>query len=407
VSQLKTKSLQGLPGVTAKITDLKVYVVSPELPKAMPGVPRTGWQWTFVRIDTDQGISGWGEASHPGHLGSFLTGQGLLALQEALIGENPSDIERLWNMIFRRYTYMGSRGFPTILASGVDIALWDIKGKMLGRPVFELLGGRFRDSLRIYTNGWSVGSNAPAEYAEAARRAVQVGHDSLKLDPFVAMYPYLTAYESGQISPEGEQQGCEIVKAIRQAVGSQVEILIDAHGQYNVPTAIRLANRLYDESRIDWFEEPLPPESFDALRQVRERVRAPICIGERLYTRFDFVPVFQNRLADFVMPDVGFTGGISELKKIATMAEAFNIPVSPHATLGPICFAASAQVMMTVPNFHRLEHSINLIPVYHELLTEPLNFQRNLLTLNKRPGLGVDLNMDYVKAHLHPDWRSP
>jgi galactonate dehydratase len=220
------------------------------------------------------------------------------------------------------------------------------------------------------------------------------------------MFPYLTSYSTGQISAEGEQRGYDIVAATRQAVGPKVEILIDAHGQYNVPTAIRIANNLFEQSKIAWLEEPLPPESLAALKQVREHTNAPICVGERLYTRYDFLPIFEERLADYVMPDVGWTGGISELKKIAALAETFYIPISPHATLGPINFLAAAHVMMTVPNFYRLEHSVNMIPAYNTLLVEPVNFRGNEITLNGHAGLGIDLNLEYIKKHLHPDWNS-
>ena len=386
-----------------KITDVKAYVVDPQL----PGYDADPWQYTFVTVHTDEGITGWGECSSIPRRGSFLTARGVQAVRDALVGEDPADIDRLWHKLYRRYTYMGARGFPTTVISGIDIALWDIKGRALGRPIYDLLGGKFRDDIRVYANGWFFGCSTPEQYADAASATVAAGHDALKLDPFLEMVPFHTQYVDGQISAEGEQLGYDIVAAIREAVGPHVEILIDAHGNFNVPSAIRLANNLYEQSRIGWFEEPVPPESYQALRQVRENVAAPICVGERLFTRFEFAPVFEQRLADYVMPDVVWTGGISELRKIATMAEAYYVPISPHNAQGPGQILAGAHTMMATPNFYRLEHCTSFIPMNDFLLTEPQGFHDNLITLNGKPGLGVDLNMDAVRERLHPEWEWP
>jgi len=252
-----------------KITDVKAYVVDPSLPQYGSSSER---QWTFVQIETDEGITGWGEATNYPGGGSFLTGQTIRMLKDVLVGQDPAEIERLWQQLYRRYTYLGARGLPTTAISGIDIALWDIKGKALGRPIYDLLGGKLRDSVRLYANGWFGDCTTPEQYAAAAQKVVAAGHEALKLDPFLEMRPYHTAYLTGQISAQGEELGCQIVAAVRAEVGPAIEILIDAHGHYNVPTAIRLANRLYAESQIEWFEEPVPPESFEALRAVREQV---------------------------------------------------------------------------------------------------------------------------------------
>ena len=314
-----------------KITDVRAYVVDPDLPLS----EADAWQYTFVTVHTDEGLTGWGESSSEPSDGSLLTARGVEAVREALIGEDPADIDRLWHKLYRRYTYMGSRGFPTAIISGIDIALWDIKGKALGRPIYDLLGGRFYDDIRLYANGWFFGCETPGEFAVAAKAAVAFGHDALKLDPFWEMMRYHVAYVDGHISAEWEQKGYDRVSAIREAVGPHIEILIDAHGHYNVPTAVRLANNLFEQSKIGWFEEPVPPEGNDALRQIRPQIKAPICVGERLFTRYGFLPILRDGLADYLMPDVTWTGGISELKKISTMAEAYYIPISPHDAQGP------------------------------------------------------------------------
>ena len=267
-------------------------------------------------------------------------------VRDALIGEDPFDTDRIWHKIYRRFTYLGSRGLATTVISGIDIALWDIKGKALGRPVYDLLSGRFRDSIMLYANGWFIGCTSPEDFALAAKETVAKDYAALKFGPFAPeMQQYQTAYVSGIISAEDEDLGIARVAAVRQAVGPRIEVLIDAHAHFNVPTAIRIGNRLAEHDVV-WYEEPLPPESYEALRQVRENVNAPICVGERLFTRYDFVPILEGRLADYIMPDVVWTGGISELRKIANMAEAHYIPFSPHNGLGSIQIIAGAHTMI-------------------------------------------------------------
>ena len=343
------------------------------------------------------------QSNSPGG-GCFLSARTIELLRQGLVGQDPFQSEKLWQQNYRRFTYLGARGLPTVALSGVDMALWDIKGKALGLPVYDLLGGKLRDSIRLYANGWFFGCNTPDQYGAAAKATVEAGHEALKLDPFLEMQPFHTGYLSGQISAEGEELGCAIVQAVREAVGEKVEILIDAHGHYNVPTAIRLANRLYEESQIAWFEEPVPPESIDALRQVREHVTPSICVGERLFTRFDVLPILQQGLADYLMPDVLWTGGITELRKIASMAEAYYVPMSPHNAMGPLQIVAGSHVMMNTPNFYRLEHSTSFIEAYNRLTTEPMNFHGGEFSLSGKPGLGVDFDMEALRAHLHPQW---
>jgi galactonate dehydratase len=295
------------------------------------------------------------------------------------------------------------------VVSGIDIALWDIKGKVTGRPVYDLLGGKMRDSVPLYANGWFAALDGhpacatPEDYAGAARRIVARGHAAIKLDPFHEMVPYHTGYLAGQITAAGEEFGVACVAAVREAVGPKVEILIDAHGHYNVPTAVRLARRL-EPYRIGWFEEPTPPESLEALRAVREQVSVPICVGERLYTRWDFQPVLAGRLADYLMPDVVWTGGISEIMRIAALAEAYHVPVSPHNAMGPLQVIAGGHAMLAVPNFYRLEHNVANVPWYNRCLDRPLDLRGDRLDVSHRPGLGVDLDPELLRAHRAHGW---
>ncbi len=384
-----------------KITDITPYVVRAE----MPGVPERDWAWTFVEIKTDEGILGFGESTNWTAGGSFITANAILSMRELLIGEDPSDIERLWQKIYRAYTYLGSRGLPTTALSGIDIALWDIKGKVAELPVYQLLGGSIRNDVELYANAWFTGCKTPEEYAAAAERTIAAGYSAIKLDPFLEK-AFANFSDGGQISAEGEELAYDIVGAVRDAVGPKIEILIDAHGNFNVPTAIRLANNLFDQSKIGWFEEPVPPEGIDALKVVRENTRAPICVGERLFTRWDFLPVLSSGLADYLMPDVVWTGGISELKKISTMAEPYFVPISPHNANGSLQIVAGIHVMMTVPNFYRLEHCVSFIPTYNNFLKDPIVFHGGHASISGKPGLGHDLDMEIVNANLHPDWIS-
>ena len=187
---------------------------------------------------------------------------------------------------------------------------------------------------------------------------------------------------------------------VREAAGPDVEILIDAHGRFNVPTAIRLCRTLEYAGDIDWFEEPVPVESYHALRQVREKVNAQISVGERLHTRWEFVPILENELADYIMPDVTWTGGISELKKISAMAEAYYVPVSPHDASGPINVVAGAQVMITVPNFYRVETSRWDLSRYDSMILTPLDNSGGSLHLTDAPGHGVEMNVDYLRENV-------
>ena len=280
------------------------------------------------------------------------------------------------------------------------IALWDIKGKALGRPIYDLLGGPVRDNILLYTH---PRYGPPETVAGSARQQVDEGYTAVKTDPFwEEMGPYHTAYLSGVISRRGEERGAEIVAAVREAVGPEVEILIDCHGNFDVASTIRCANTLAPYN-IGWFEEPVPPESYDALRQVREAVDVRICVGERLFTRWDFLPVLQNRLADYLMADVCWTGGISELKRIASMAEAYYVAMSPHGAMVPIQIVAGAHAMMTVPNFYRLEITSRWLPAFNAAIDPALDIRGGVLHLSDRPGLGIELDMDYVRSRLAPD----
>ena len=379
---------------------MKITAIQPWLVRA----PGTHWrEYFFVQVTTDEGITGWGEVTTTSKMANRAVAGMIGQLNDLLVGDDPSQIELIWHKIFRAFTYMGSRGATCHCISGIDIALWDIRGKVLGLPIYELLGGPVRDDVPLYCHPDQSKFTTREGVEREIGEIMASGHTAFKFDPFPRLEGERTrsgGYLDGGMSKEGEAIAVELTAQIREVAGPSAEILIDAHGRFNVPTAIRLCRALEDAGDIDWFEEPVPVESYHALQQVRDKVNAAITVGERLHTRWEFVPIFENELADYVMPDVTWTGGISELKKIATMAEAYYIPVAPHDASGPINVVAGAHVMMTVPNFYRVETMRHDLSGYNQFIETPLDNSGGRLHLGDEPGLGIEMNMDYMRANV-------
>lgn len=379
---------------------MKIRAIKPWLVKA----EGTFWgEYFFVEVLTDEGITGWGEITTTTKLANRAVAGMIRQVNDLLVGEDPTQIERIWHKIFRAFTYMGSRGATCHVISGIDIALWDIRGKVLDQPIYNLLGGPVRETISLYCHPDQSKFTSKAGVEEEISAIIASGHTALKFDPFPHLGvadPANAGYLDGQMSKEGEKIAADLTAHIREVAGPNIEILIDAHGRFNVPTAIRLCRTLEDVAQIDWFEEPVPVESYQALGQVREKVNAAICVGERLHTRWEFVPIFENKLADYIMPDVTWTGGITELKKIATMAEAYYIPISPHDASGPINVVAGAQVMMTVPNFYRVETSHHDLSSYNKFIQTPLDNSGGELKLTAAPGLGITIDLDFLRANV-------
>ncbi|PZF86260.1 mandelate racemase/muconate lactonizing enzyme family protein [Jiangella anatolica] len=385
-----------------KIVDVGIHVVAPMDTVEPVSGARLGW--VFVEVHTDEGVTGVGECSNWPMHGDLLIARTLEIVRRDLIGRDPAHIERIWQELFHRQTYLGNRGLITTVISGIDQALWDIRGKVLDRPLYDLLGGPVWDDLLLYTHPWGT---TPEEIVATTRQVVADGYTAIKHDPFAEMWRRFLDYRGGQISRRGIRDGAALTAAMREAVGPDVELLIDLHGNFNVATAIQCIRALepYD---IGWFEEPVPPEGLDALRQIRRQVDVPLCVGERLFTRWDVLPVLQDGLVNYVMPDVCWTGGVSELKKIATLAETFLVPISPHGAQGPVQIVAGAHVMATVPNFYRLEINSGWLESFNAAITPALEIRDGRLHLPARPGLGIELNHDFIADHPDPDWvRTP
>ena len=372
-----------------KITDIRTIVV---------GNP---WKnWVFVVVETSEGIAGLGEAT--GGLQTMPNKEAVEEIKHLAIGRNPLEIS---NIVDEMYKAVMLKITPAI--SAIEIACWDILGQYLKVPIYQLLGGSVRNEIPLYTHPPEPDEDISLAI-ENAKEIVESGHTAFKMDHMMhsSYHGYNggnTGYLDGELSPEAAYRAEQITAEIRDAVGPNIEILIDAHGKFNVPTAIDLANRLsaYD---IHWFEEPVPVESYHALQQVRDSTNVKISVGERLHTRFEFVPIFENNLADYVMPDVTWTGGISELKKISTMAEAYYIPVSPHDASGPINIMAGAQVSMTIPNFYKLETIRYDLSGYNCLMDRPLDIRDGNLYLTDQPGLGLNLDEEFLLKHTVPGY---
>jgi galactonate dehydratase len=365
-------------------------------------------EFLFVEVTTDEGITGWGEITTTTKIANRALTAMLRQISAMMVGEDAAHIERLWHKLFRSFTYMGSRGAAVECVSAIDIALWDIRGKALGKPIYELLGGPVRDEIALYTHPDQRKFTSKEGIVNEIRDIVKSGHTALKFDPFAHQGPEVDGiareqrdgYLDGSMTRKDEREAAEMTALIRETTGPEIEVLIDAHGRFDVPTAIRLCRSLEEAGKIDWFEEPCPPESVNALKQVREKVNAAISWGERGHTKWDFVPILENKLADYIMPDVTWTGGITELKKISALCEAYYIPVSPHDAAGPINVVAGAQVMMTVPNFYKLETSEWNLSKYDHLINVPLDNSNGSLKLNPAPGLGIEMNRAYLEANV-------
>jgi len=270
------------------------------------------------------------------------------------------------------------------------MALWDIKGKDLGVPVYQLLGGKVRDAIPCYANGWFAPAKTPDEFAEKAKQAVNQGFKALKWDPFGSAYL--------QIERKQLNEAIACVGAVYDAVKDRADIIIEGHGRFDIPTAVRIGQALGDFD-ILWFEEPIPPQNLEGLAEVKRRVNVPISAGERLYNRWDFRTLFELKAADFVQPDVSHAGGIMELKKIAAMAEAYHIPICPHNPSGPVANAATLQLAACTPNFYLLETMSSDVPWRAEISTEEIRFEHGEMLISDKPGLGIDIHVEEMKKY--------
>ena len=318
-----------------KITDLKVFQTH-----------GGHGNWTFVKLYTDSGLTGVGESSIERH--APVVARALESFKDFLVGRDPFQIEEIWNSLFKQTFWYGQ--LITLAAlSGVEQALWDIKGKHFGMPVYDFLGGKLRGKVRAYANAWAFKAielggieDKPESIAKNAAATVAAGFTALKWDPF---------RRGGQVISKAEEKyAIASVKAVREAVGPDIDLLIECHGRFNMWSAIRMAQKLEPFDPF-FYEEPIPPDNVDAMAEVQRAINIPIATGERLYNRWEFRPLFEKQAARIIQPDICHAGGILELKKIAAMAEAYYVSVQPHNSNGPISTVASLHLDACIPNF--------------------------------------------------------
>jgi galactonate dehydratase len=373
-----------------KITNTKTFLVE--------GLK---YNWTLFKIETDSGIHGWGEATN--WPGSPLIEAACKHVGDFIIGQDARRLDYLWTKVYRDMNWLGQAGPLLSAISAMDIALWDIKGKAAGMPVYDLLGGLYRKKVQLYANYWFTGGgHSPEDYARQAKETVAKGFTALKFDPFAHVNYWYgeDLSDNNGLTEKQKQLSIDVVAAVAKAAGPEVAIAIETHAFLNGPTAVEMANRLAKLGfNCMWYEEPALPEFPDSIADIRRKITLPVCVGERLHSRFMLRGVLEKQAADIVMPDITRCGGISEMRKMANLAETYNVPIAPHNPNGPISTIASAHTMATVPNFFRQEFMVNDVPWRDGCLSHPLPVSNGFFEMPDRPGLGFDIDEPILLAH--------
>jgi|TARA_B100001971_G_C18225956_1_gene560413 galactonate dehydratase len=377
--------------ILMQITDVKHFLTH----------PGRGKNLCFVKVETDEGIHGWGESYTQADRDLQIVAH-IDQLKRYLIGRDPRNIKHFMQMVYDDFA--GRRGAMDLwcAVSGIEHAMWDITAKKAGMPVHMLLGGACRSKIRVYANGWGGGSQGPEQLAEKAQQVVEMGFTAMKLDPIPG--PWRT-----YVGKDVEDAAIENVRAVREAVGWDVDILIEMHRRL-APMHARRIGREIERYRPFWYEEPILAENVDALAAVKRDINLPVVTGEELYTKFEFREIFEKQAADIINPDVCNVGGILELKEIAAMAEPYFVAVSPHnfnsTTVG---LAATMQVSATIPNFLITEYFVNLEEFGEDIAINPFKVEDGYIQVPDQPGIGIELDEDKLAAYPYRpfDARSP
>lgn len=368
-----------------KISDFIVYKVKP--------------RWIFIKINTDEGISGWGELVSGTKTETVVAGAKEMCSK--LIGKNPLEIERIWQRLHRSF-FRGGPINGTVI-SGIEMALWDIKGKALNLPVYELLGGAVRDKIKVYS--W-IGGDRPSDVVAMAQERWDKGFRAVKMNATSEMH-YVDSLEKVDAAVKR-------VASIREKFGNAMSIGIDFHGRVHKPMAKVLAKAL-EEYHPMFIEEPVLPENEEYFAQISNEVSTPIATGERIYTRWGFKNIFKQGAVDIIQPDISLCGGLLEERKIAAMAEAYDMAVAPHAPYGPVALAATFQVDACTPNVFIQEQSLG---IHYNQGFDLLDFVKNkeifqykdsFVDIPKGPGLGIEMDEDKIKdvAQEGLVWNNP
>ena len=358
-----------------KITKLETVLVRP--------------RWCFLKVQTDEGIVGYGEPILEGK--ARTVAQAVKELEHHLIGQDPMRIQHHWQSMYRHSFY---RGGPILMSaiSGIEQALWDIKGKYLGVPVYQLLGGACRERIRLYAH---CGGATPRECAEKAKELVRKGFTALKMSLGVAPIEIVDR-------PSTVDRVVERIGSVREAVGRDVDLAVDFHGQTSPAQALKIAKAI-EEFDLMFIEEPCLPENVDALARLARSVSIPIATGERLFTKWGFREILEKGAASILQPDLSHAGGIFECRIIAAMAETYYAGVAPHNPLGPISLAACLQLDACTPNF-LIQEFVTLGEGY---LKEPFRMREGYVDLPRGAGLGIELDEEAIAGKIGHDWKSP
>jgi galactonate dehydratase len=337
----------------------------------------------FAKVETDDGLHGWGESYTRAGRDEAIE-RLIVAMGKLLEGRSPFDIKQFSEVVF--WDFGGQRGGMDFYAalSAIEMALWDIVGKALGQPVYNLLGGACRPKVRVYANGWANGDSPPDTAAQRAVDTAALGFTALKWDPFPNPH---RAY----VSRRDEQIAIESVRAVREAVGPDIELLIECHRRFAPMHGLRIGKAI-EEFNPSWYEEPTTTEDLDALAALRRAIQIPVVAGEALYTKFEFRQLLEKRAADIINPDVTMVGGVLATREIAAMAEAYQVTLAPHGFDTAVGFAASIQIAATIPNFFIIDMFLPSQAWTNEIVKQPFQATHGFIDLPTVPGLGIDLD---------------
>lgn len=369
-----------------KISTMKLYKVPP--------------RWLFLKLETDEGYEGWGEPVVEGSADAARAA--VEEFREYLLGSDPLRIEDHWQAMYRGGFYRGGPERMSAIA-GIDQALWDIKGRYYGAPVYELLGGACRQRIKVYR--W-IGGDRPSQVGDAAEEACRQGYQAVKMNACGEMH-YIDRFEK-------VEEACRRVAAIRERVGNKLDIAVDFHGRVHRAMAKLLAREL-EQFHLMFIEEPVLSQNNEALREIARAACIPVATGERMFSRWEFRQLLQDGYADIIQPDLSHAGGISECRKIAAMAEAYDVAVAPHCPLGPAALAACFQLDACTPNVFIQEQSLGIHYNREADLLDYLKdrsvftYENGFAALPEGPGLGIRLDEELLKERAREDgaWKNP
>jgi galactonate dehydratase len=393
--------LLNLRGLSAAVQESSTVYQRPKL--KITDVKTAMLQGFHVRIYTDQGLYGDGEA-----VDAVSGAEGIVqGFRRMLIGQSPLDVEALWERIRTSGIFAGAQAGQYVTAlTSIEIALWDLAGKALGIPIYQLMGGKVRDRVRVYMDSGTDSPTDPNAKAEV-QKIIDGGFTMAKIDIDDASDPSRFDRMNWTANNAEIDHMVAKVRFVRESLPKNVELAVDMHGRYDLGTAKRVAKEL-EPFRLVWLEEPVPPENIDMMADVRQSTHTPICCGENIFMRWGFQPLFDKKAVDIIMPDIQKCGGLMEGKKIADQAHTYFVPIAPHSQASPVAAMATAHAMATVPNFLVVEwhwgHPNERTAVWKQFVQEGDIIQKGYITPPDKPGIGVTIDEEYFKKLPGARW---